>query len=190
MSNRYKITDPHGIHFITLTVVGWIDIFSRKKYRDMIIENLKYCQENKGLLVHAYVIMTNHIHLVVSSNEQSKLTDILRDFKSYTAKSILNDIPKNKLESRKGWLMYLFGYFAKKNRRDYEHQFWQSDNHPIELTSTKFIRQKIDYIHNNPVRAGWVSYPQHYIYNSASNYFEDGNGILKVSILDQFYPLP
>jgi len=190
MSNRYKINDQHGIHFVTLTVVGWIDIFSRKKYRDVIIENLKFCQENKGLLVHAFVIMTNHIHLVVSTDGTRGLSDTLRDFKSYTAKVILEDIPENKLESRKEWLMYLFGFFAIKNRRNYEHQFWQSDNHPMELTSTKFIRQKINYIHNNPVRAGLVSYPQHYIYNSGSNYFEDGFGVLNVSILEQFYPMP
>ena len=190
MSNRYKITNEDEIHFLTLTVVGWIDIFSRKKYRDTIIESLKFCQAKKGLLVHAYVIMTNHIHLVASVNGEQKLSDVLRDFKSYTAKAILDDIPENNFESRKGWLMYLFGYFAKKNKRSYEHQFWQTDNHPMSLTSTKFIRQKIDYIHNNPVRTGWVAYPQHYIYNSASNYFEDGNGILNVSILEQFYPMP
>ena len=83
--------------------------------------------------------------------------------------------------------MYLFGYFAKKNKRKSAHQFWQTDNHPIELYSTKVVRQKLNYIHNNPVRANWVHYPQHYIYSSASNYFEDGIGVLDMYVLDEFY---
>jgi putative transposase len=64
MSNKYKIIDQHGLNYLTLTIVGWIDIFSRKKYRDIIIESLRYCQENKGLKIYGYVIMTNHIHLM------------------------------------------------------------------------------------------------------------------------------
>ncbi|MEM6965147.1 MAG: transposase, partial [Bacteroidota bacterium] len=61
------------------------------------------------------------------------------------------------------------------------------DNHPIELYSTKVTLQKLDYIHKNPIRANWVIMPQHYIYSSASNYFEDGKGILEVEVLDSFY---
>jgi hypothetical protein len=83
--------------------------------------------------------------------------------------------------------MYLFKFFAIKNRRKRDHQFWQSDNHPIEIYSKAVLRQKLDYIHNNPVRAGWVNMPQHFIYSSASNYFDDGNGILNTYILEEYY---
>lgn len=186
MSNRYKIIDQRGLNYLTLTVVGWIDIFSRKKYRDLIIDSLKYCQANKGLHIYGYVIMTNHIHLVVSADGQQTLSEVLGDFKSFSATSILKDLPTSN-ESRRDWLMYLFGYFAKKNKRKTEHQFWQTDNHPINLYSTKVIRQKLNYIHKNPVRAGWVEMPQHYIYSSASNYLEEGRGILEVEILESFY---
>ncbi|MEM6966476.1 MAG: transposase, partial [Bacteroidota bacterium] len=154
MSHRYKILNQKGINFLTMTTVGWIDVFTRKKYRDIIIENLQYCRAHKGLRIHGYVIMSNHIHLVASTDGKKKLSQIIRDFKSYTAKIIMNDIAENTKESRRSWLMYLFSYFARKNRRSYEHQFWQSDNHPMLLESVKFIQQKLDYIHKNPIRAG------------------------------------
>ena len=186
MSNKYKILDQRGLNYLTLTVVGWIDIFSRKKYRDLIIDSLKYCQENKGLHVHGYVIMTNHIHLVVRASGEQTLSEVIKDFKSFTATSILKDLPQSS-ESRKKWLMFLFNYFAKKNKRKGKHQFWQTDNHPIELYSQKVIQQKLNYIHKNPVRANWVEMPQHYIYSSASNYLEQGKGILEIEILESFY---
>jgi len=141
MSNRYKIKDQRGMNYLTLTVVGWIDIFSRKRFREIIIESLKYCQAEKGLKVYGYVIMTNHIHLIVSAEGKQTLSEVIKDFKSFTASTILKELPDS-TESRKGWLMYLFGYFAKKNKRKSEHQFWQTDNHPIELYSTKVIKQK------------------------------------------------
>jgi putative transposase len=187
MSYRYKIHDQHGLNFITLTVVGWIDIFTRKKYRDLIVENLIYCKKNKGLRIHGYVIMTNHIHLVVSTDGTHLLSSILRDFESYTAKLILNDVQESALESRKSWLTHLFKYLARRNKRDSERQFWQGNNHPMSLESVKFIRQKLEYIHNNPVRAGWVAMPQYFIYSSASNYLENGMGVLEVDILDEYY---
>ena len=89
MSNKYKIRDQHGLNFLTLTVVGWIDIFSRKKYRDIIIESLRFCQENKGLKIYGYVIMTNHIHMIVQATGEQILSGVLSDFKSYTASTIL-----------------------------------------------------------------------------------------------------
>ncbi|GAB5494893.1 MAG: transposase [Phototrophicaceae bacterium] len=189
MSNRYKIVDQRGLYFLTLTVEGWVDIFSRKAYRDVLIESLKYCQDHKGLQIYAYVIMTNHLHLVVRSDGELSLSEIIGQFKSYVATSILKDLP-SAAESRKEWLFYLFGYFAKVNKRKSTHQFWKTDNHPIELYSEKVIRQKLDYIHYNPVRAGWVNFPQHYNYSSASNYLAEGKGILEVSVLDQYYERP
>ena len=84
--------------------------------------------------------------------------------------------------------MHMFKYFAKGSGRNSEHQFWTGNNHPTSLESVKFIRQKIEYIHQNPVLAGWVLLPQDYIYSSASNYLDNGRGILEVDILEEFYP--
>lgn len=186
MSNKYKVRNQRGLNYLILTVVGWIDIFSRKKYRDLVIESLQFFFAKKGLHVHGYVIMTNHIHLVVSATGEQNLSEVIGNFKSFIATSILKELP-NSNESRREWLMYLFGFFAKKNQRPSAHQFWQTDNHPIDLYTSRVIQQKLNYIHNNPVRANWLRMPQHYIYSSASNYLDEGRGILKVEVLDEFY---
>ena len=79
-------------YYITMTVVGWIDIFTRKNHRDGIIDSLKYCQNEKGLIIYAYVIMSNHIHMVVDSNGLFTLKEIIRDFKKFTSKKILEQL--------------------------------------------------------------------------------------------------
>src|ERR1700722_20238501 len=94
MSLRYRITDQQGINLLTCTTVGWIDIFTRSIYKDIIIESLKFCREKKGLLLHGYVLMPNHLHMIASAQPGHYLSDILRDFKKYTSvevKKYLND---------------------------------------------------------------------------------------------------
>lgn len=166
MSELRKANTDHT-YFITLTIVGWIDLFSRYRYSDLIINNLNYCIKNKGLEVFAYVIMPSHVHLVARQKE-GKLNNVLRDFKSYTAKEILKLIETEPGESRKDWLLYMFSYFAKGNQQNSEHQVWQKTNHPTELLDGKMVTQKIEYIHQNPVRAQIVQEPNNYIYSSAN----------------------
>ena len=187
MSVKYKFTDKTTLHYCTLTLVGWIDLFSRESYRKIIIDSLAYCQKNKGLNVHGYVIMTNHLHLIISAKEGGNLSGIMRDFKSFTAKSFLHEI-QNGNESRKDWLLYLFQYFAKKHKRSQTHMLWQHDNHPIALWSAKVIQTKLKYIHANPVRAGLVNLPSEWKYSSAGSY-EGKPGLLKIDILDEAYLL-
>jgi len=181
--NGHKITNQQGLHFITCTVVGWVDVFTRKKYKDIIIESLRFCMENKGLIVYAYIIMSNHVHLVIGAKEELKLSDIIRDFKTHTSKKILGDIISEPGESRSEWMLRLFKYYSKFNSKNRKYQFWQRDNKPIELNSPKWISRRVNYIHNNPVEAGIVQKPEHYIYSSASNYLQD-EGILNVDIID------
>lgn len=89
MSKAYRIYDQKGLYYLTITVVGWIDVFSRQRYRDIVIDSLKYCMENKGLELYAYVIITNHLHLITSTKDgEGQLSDIVRDFKKHTAKRI------------------------------------------------------------------------------------------------------
>ena len=168
MSTGYKIEDQSALHYVTLQVVYWIDVFTRARYKDIIIENLKYCQENKGLVIYAYVIMSNHIHLLVQS-QTNELSDVLRDFKSYTSKKLIASI-ENDTESRKEWMLFMFKRAAIKHTRNTAYQFWTQENHAEIIYSEKFIRQKLDYIHNNPVRAGIVLQPEDYLYSSARNY--------------------
>jgi putative transposase len=166
MSETRKANIPFSTYFVTLTVVGWIDVFTRRDYTDEIIKNLKYCQEKKDLEIFAYVVMPSHIHLICRRNK-GLLSDLLRDFKSYTAKQILKMIEANPQESRKEWLMYMFKFFANRYAQNAEFMFWQKTNYPIELYSPAVIQQKLDYIHNNPVVAGIVIEPNFYQYSSA-----------------------
>ena len=187
MSNRYKVLSQSGMYFMTMTTVGWIDIFSRQRYRDIVMDSLKYCQKEKGLILHAYVVMTNHVHIIASAKEGFQLSDIIRDCKKFTAKRIWASIDKDP-ESRQEWLQYMFKYFAVHNKTGQEFQIWTHNNHPIALWSKDVIAQKIDYIHHNPVRAGWVAYPEHYLYSSAINYRE-GTGLIEIMIPDELFSL-
>lgn len=153
-------------YFLTFTIVGWIDLFTRNRYYDLIVENLNYCIKNKGLEVFAYVIMPSHVHLIARQMD-NKLAEIIRDFKSFTAKSIIDLIEKEQGESRKEWLLHLFKYYAKHQQQNSNYRIWQKTNHPIELNYNEIIDEKVTYIHENPVAAGLVISPEHWVYSSA-----------------------
>jgi REP element-mobilizing transposase RayT len=181
MKEGYVIRDQTLPHFITATVVDWIDIFTRQTYRDSIIESLDYCIKNKGMILYGYVIMSNHIHLIIQS-EDGKLSDLIRDFKKFTAKNILEKIQVVP-ESRKEWMLERFKLAAEKHTRNKNYQFWQYGNHAEEIYTNKFMWSKLDYIHLNPIRAGLVEKDSQYIYSSASNYIND-SGFLKIEKAD------
>ena len=163
--SRSASTDE--LYFITLTVTDWIDVFIRRIYNDFIIENLAWCQQNKKLNIYAYVIMTNHVHLVANV-EDGSLGDILRDFKTYTSKELVKMIRDNVSESRRNWMIKAFEKAGKYNPLNKNHQFWQNGNHPVLLYSLAVIQQKIDYIHDNPVKAGFVGSAHEFWYSSAN----------------------
>ncbi len=181
MKEGYIIRDQSKPHFITATVIDWVDVFSRKEYRDCIIDSLDFCIKNKGMILYGYVIMTNHIHLIIQS-EEGKLSDLIRDFKKFTAKTILNKI-ENGVESRTDWMLKRFEFACKSHTRNEKYQFWQYGSHPEEIFSEKFMWSKLDYIHMNPVRAGIVSKASNYLYSSASNYVND-DGIIPITKVD------
>lgn len=165
-----KIKDPEGLYFVTFTVFHWIDLFITKTYKDMLIDSLKHCQENKGLVVHAFVIMTSHMHLIVSRKpDGGLLSDTIRDFKKYTSGKLLKAI-KETPESRREWLLQAFGEAGRNNPNNSRYQVWVQDNHPVELITLKFVKQKLDYVHNNPVETGIVYSPYDYVYSSATAY--------------------
>ncbi len=158
---------PNGLFFVTMTVVNWIDIFTRKIYFDFVVDNLKYCQEQKGLEIFEYVIMTNHIHMICRGNKVP-LSDILRDFKTFTSKELVKLIRDNPKESRKEWMLEAFKNAGRLNPLNKHFQVWQNHNSPTLLDSNYLIDQKATYIHNNPVAAGFVSKPDEYYYSSAN----------------------
>ena len=181
MQEGYKIRNQNLPHFITATVVDWVDVFTRKNYRDIIIECLDFCIKNKSMTLYGYVIMSNHIHMIVQSDD-GKLSDLLRDFKKFTGTKIIQKI-KSDPESRRESMLERFQLATESHSRNKNYQFWQYGNHPEEIYSTKFMWSKLDYIHLNPVRAGVVEKASHYIYSSATNYVCD-TGLLKIEKAD------
>jgi REP element-mobilizing transposase RayT len=125
--------------------------------------------------------MSNHIHLIASAKESNRLSDIIRDFKKYTASNFLKEMIKS-TESRQDWMLKRFEFAAKSNKRSSEYQIWTHENHAVELVSNKFYDQKLNYIHENPIRAGIVDRSVDYLYSSARNYAEM-DGLIKIELL-------
>jgi putative transposase len=175
MGFAYKITDQQGIHFVTATIVQWADVFTRKDYKDIVVDSLKFCCKKKGLCIFGWVIMSNHLHMIVSCKEGFELSDTLRDFKKFTSKQIVDAIENNVQESRKNWLLWLL-----KDKG--EITFWQPGNHPEEIRTMDFFRQKMNYIHQNPVRAGIVDKEEEYIYSSARDFY-GRKGLIELTYL-------
>jgi putative transposase len=159
-------TSPDDLYFVTLTIMGWINLFDREEYKSIIIQNLRYCQEKENLDIFSYVIMSNHLHMVCR-RKGFDLKELLGRFKSVTSKQFIKEIHENIKESRKEWLLQLFGDYAKENKQYKGFHIWQYTNFPTLLYSNEVIDQKVNYIHENPVRAGLVTEAAFYRYSSA-----------------------
>ncbi len=179
----YVITDQFATHFLTFTICGWIDLFTRQVYRDIVIESFRFAQQKEQLILNAFVIMSNHIHLIARANDKQKktLSDIIRDFKKFTHHEMMPVIESD-TESRRLWMVHQFNYYGKINPNNEVKQIWVNNSHPEECNSDAFTNSKLNYIHENPVRAGIVRNPEDYIYSSASNYAGKG-GIIDVELL-------
>jgi putative transposase len=186
MSTKYKFKNTVGCYFISFAVVEWVDVFTRKEYKDLLVTNLKYCQQEKGLELFAWCIMSNHVHLIARAKEGFLLQDIIRDFKKYTSKLLIKTIQANRQESRKDWMIGIFSKSGKQNSANQDYQFWRQDNHPIEVWSEDVIHQKLVYLHNNPVVEGYVNKAEEYLYSSARDYYYDKNcGLLEIKFITE-----
>jgi len=181
MSSNYKFDDQERPYFVTFSVVRWIDALTKREYKDIIVDSIKYCIENKGLELYARVIMSNHVHLIIGTRDKP-MQNILRDLKRHTSKKITKAISENMQESRREWMLWFFEREGKANPNNEQYQFWQQGNHPIELWSSAVMDQKLDYLHNNPVTAGWVDEPEHYLYSSARDY-AGGKGLIDITLM-------
>jgi len=183
MSVKYKTGDDQLPHFITFSVVEWIDALTRNEYKEIIMESLNYCIAEKGMKLNAWIIMTNHVHLIMSARPGFMISNILRDLKKFTSKQIVKAIKENPKESRKGWMYYMFNRAGKRNSNNKDFQFWQQDNHPVELSTAVMLKQRLDYLHENPVRGGIVYEPKDYVYSSAVDYYTNRSGKIKIEHL-------
>jgi len=176
MRSRYKVAELQSPHFLTCTIVGWLPVFSRPKYLDIITASLTFCQEQKGLGLHAYVILDNHLHLIVTAN---RLSHVVRDFKRHTAGEILSVAR----EENKLWLLKQFEFFRSSHKVNSQHKIWQEGFHPKAIISEAMLRQKLDYIHYNPVRLGLVDTPEDWRYSSARNY-SGQDGMIEIDLVE------
>ncbi len=180
MSRKYKFHNKQGAYFISFATVYWLDVFTRQIYFNVLEESINYCRAEKGMEVFAYCFMPNHVHLIFRSKNEDP-SGLIRDFKGFTARKLIKAIEANSQESRKIWLLWMMERVGKKKSNVKRRQFWQQHNKPIELWSDKVIQQKINYIHNNPVVAGFVTNPIDWKYSSARNY-QDDQTILEIDI--------
>ncbi len=167
-TTSYRIKNEEGLYYLTFATVEWIDVFTRKRYKDIVVNSLQYCQQEKGLELYSWVLMSNHMHMIVRAKKGHKLSGIIRDFKKYTSKQIIKSI-QDTSESRKSWLLSEMLKAGELNSKKQTYQLWRNDNHPIELYSNELINQKTDYIHNNPVAEGIVEKAEDYLYSSAND---------------------
>ena len=178
MGFKYAIRSDR-LHFMTHTVVDWIDVFTRRELAMIVVDSMNFCIQHKELEVYVWCLMPSHLHMIAAVKERSdtKLSDVMRDFKSHTSREVLAKIPVIN-ESRKDWLQ---AHFCKGPSTN---QVWQEGMHPVELYTKRFTDQKMDYIHNNPVEAGVVEEPQHYLFSSARDYCENRKGLVNICYIE------
>lgn len=158
---------------MTLTVLHWIPIFTRPETTQILFDCLRHLM-NEGLKVYAYVILENHLHLIAQSHQLDQ--DIAR-FKSFTSRALLTYLQEKRVNS----ILDQLAFYKKAHKGDRQYQFWQEGVHPELIQSEVMMRQKIEYIHHNPVKRGYVDEPEHWRYSSARDY-EGVPGLLEVQI--------
>jgi putative transposase len=161
--SRYKVYDNAYPHFLTCTIVDWRPVFTRQDAVQILLDSLNFLQREKRIILFAYVVLENHIHFIASSDALSKEAG---DFKSYTARRLLDLLDTVGAKS----LLDQSAFRKARHKTDRDHQFLQESSHPQQITSDDMMRQKIDYIHNNPIKRGFVDDPIHWRYSSARNY--------------------
>lgn len=179
MGDHYAMRHPNDLYFLTFTVVDWMDIFTRPNHRQALVDSLNFCIRNKGLVVHAWVVMSNHVHLVARAQEGKRMSDLVRDFKRHTSKAV-RQLIEMEPESRREWLLDRMAFTARKTRRTEHYKLWQDGSHAMDIFSPAFLWQKVNYIHNNPVRNGLVDLPEHYVFSSARDYLTDQKGLVEI----------
>ncbi len=169
--SRYKITDPQQPHFVTLTVLHWIPIFTRPATANIVLDSLRFLSR-EGLKIYAWVILENHCHFVLQSKALDR--DIAR-LKSWTGKNLIQYLVENNIHQ----ILEQLAFYKKAHKDDRAYQFWQEGVHPELIQSENMMRQKVDYIHQNPVKRGYVDEAAHWRYSSARDY-SGAAGLLEV----------
>lgn len=175
MGSSLQFAD-NGLHFITSTVVGWQEVFSRIRYQEVVVDAINFAIENRSLRVFSYVVMPNHLHMIVDcDSEKYQLSKVIERLKSFVAHEVTDLIKNTEQEARRARFLNAFGYYGSHKNRD--SQFWIHRNHPIRIYSNEVFDQKAEYIEMNPVKAGYVEEPHYWRLSSANI-----NSPVKVSV--------
>ena len=169
---RYKIYEPTHPHFITCTVLQWIPLFTNQQSVDILLNSLKYLQQKDNLKIYAYVILENHLHMLISSDDISKS---LQKFKSFTAKELLKLLQEKQVYT----ILEQLSLYKKAHKTHTTYQVWQEGSQPKLIQNDIMMREKITYIHNNPIKRGYVDDASHWRYSSARNY-EGKDGLIEI----------
>ena len=148
------------MYFVTFTITNWVVLFIRNECKEIVLNSIRFCQEDKDLEVYGWVMMTSHLHLIIGSKGIA-LSNIMRDLKRHSSEMLHIAIVKNTKESRREWLLAMFRTEGEKYHN--KSQLWQAESHPIALVTAKIAHQKLTYIHYNPVEAGFVKYTNAWI---------------------------
>ena len=170
--SRYKIYEPTHPHFVTCTVLHWLPLFTRQESVDIVLQCLRYLQQNDDFKLYAYVVLENHIHMVVQSNDIGKS---MESFKKYTANELLKLLQKENVKT----ILDQLRFYKKAHRVDKIYQIWEEGYHPKLMQTDAMIINKINYIHQNPVKRGYVDEATHWRYSSARDY-EGMRGLIDV----------
>ncbi len=161
--SSYKIIDRHSPYFLTCTVVNWIPIFSDPEVVQIVLDSFRFLKENGRLTFYGYVIMKDHLHFIASSED---LAGEVSKFKSFTARKIIDHLTEKKVDA----ILKKLEYYKLQHKEDRKYQLWQEGSHPEMIQNEEMMRQKLEYIHYNPVRDGYVSDPVDWKYSSARDY--------------------
>ena len=180
MSSKHRIYDNGHAHFITCTIVSWVNLFTRPLYNDIVLESLEHCRHTKGLELYGYCLMSNHLHLIARAPD---LAGCVRDFKKFTATKLYQAVESNSQESRQGWLKWMFTANGSRTAANAHIQVWGQGYHPIELSDFGRFEQRLNYVHQNPVRVGICFEAHQYRYSSAAQYAGlDAHPLLPVTL--------
>jgi len=161
--SRYRFGESKYPHFLTCTVVGWLPVFTRPESVKTIMESWQFLHDEDRMSIMGYVVLENHLHLIAVADDLSR--EIGR-FKSYTARRIIDLLIEHKAET----LLKQLRYEKSNHKSDREYQLWQEGSHPKQIDNEEMLRQKLEYIHYNPVKRGYVDVPEHWRCSSARNY--------------------
>jgi putative transposase len=160
---RYKIWESAQPHFLTCSVVDWLPVFTRPEAAEVVLESWRFLQANDRLALFGYVVMENHLHFIASAPD---LAAEVKNFKSFTARRVI-DCLEQRADAH---TLDRLGWSKLRHKTESRYQFWQEGSHPKQITSDEMMVQKLEYVHNNPVRRGYVDLPEHWRYSSARNY--------------------